>query len=96
MTPTANGTPGRQMTTPPRAYSKEEIRNMAVLTGLLEKKDVLLAELTAMNNQAEKMVRFSVELGNGELIIVVARFKPRLPKLVPTAIRSSNCKIGRS
>ena len=41
---------------PPRTYTKEELRNVAQLSGLLEKKDTLLAELTAMNNQAEKMV----------------------------------------
>ena len=55
MTP-GNGTRHHDATTPPRAYTREELINVAALVGLLEKKETLLTELTAMNNQAEKMV----------------------------------------
>ena len=46
-------------TTPPRAYTREELINVAALVGLLEKKETILTELTAMNNQAEKMVQIN-------------------------------------
>ncbi len=49
-------TPGNG-STPSRSYTREELINVASLVGLLEKKETLLTELTAMNNQAEKMVR---------------------------------------
>lgn len=49
-----------------RAYSRPELVNIASLVTLLDRKDDLLAELTAMNNQAEKMVLSSI---NYDLII---------------------------
>jgi hypothetical protein len=54
MTP-GNGT-RYDSSTPSRSYTREELINVASLVGLLEKKETLLTELTAMNNQAEKMV----------------------------------------
>eukprot|EP00026_Physarum_polycephalum_P002595 Phypoly_transcript_02602.p1 GENE.Phypoly_transcript_02602~~Phypoly_transcript_02602.p1 ORF type:complete len:708 (+),score=104.49 Phypoly_transcript_02602:238-2361(+) len=54
-------TPGNGTSTPSRAYTREELINVASLVGLLEKKETLLSELTAMNNQAEKMLAQSQE-----------------------------------
>jgi len=53
LTPVANDASRKPIT--PRVFTPDELRNVASLFHLLQNKQEILVELTAMNNQAEKM-----------------------------------------